>query len=47
MLISEVETWEISAEADSEEKEETSGRARCIKQLALNADRNAKFLSSQ
>ena len=36
--------WTISTEAASEE---VLGRARCIRQLALSAERSAKFLSSQ
>ena len=45
--------WEILTEEDLEEvlamtaQEEILDQGRCIKQLALNADRNAKFLSSQ
>ena len=48
--------WEILTEEDLEEvlvvaetvaQEEILDQERCIKQLALNADRNAKFLSSR
>jgi hypothetical protein len=39
-----VKKWQNLDEADSRE---ILGREQCIKQLALSADRNAKFLSSQ
>ena len=42
-----IRKWHTAMAAEEASEEETSAQEKCIKQLALNAEKNAKFLSNQ